>query len=571
MNLKQPHYVSNWNAATHKTLGACALRSFSRLTRQAPLLLLSLLLLSGGTLMAQKGFGTNKPNPQTVVHMKGVDQGLLIPNVSLTSATAFLGGVSATADHVSMLVYNTNTATANGLSGAGYYYWSGTTWVRLTTTAAAGGGGINLWDTDTDTGVQVEETNDDDIIRFDTVGTERMQINNRGNVGIGTAADAVTRLDVRSFMDSNIGGFTLMHGHGAQGLTFGYEGIAKTGSNGNSNLTLDAKGTGSILLNSKTTGNVGIGSTNAPYKLTVTGDAQVTDAFRDSDGDAGTAGQILTSMGTKTNWVSTLLPTAISGSDVTSSDNSITGVAQGAALAAMDLQVNEAALNIPPGSIQSAHVTSTDGSITGVAQNAALAAMDLQVNEAALNIPTTSIAAGSDGQVLTTTGTTVGWAPGMPTGVIMPYVGTTAPAGWLLCNGAAIPVNATTAALRALVGTSTPNLAGRFLRGAGGKGPALRTTQDQAIQSHNHPLGASATTDTDGAHIHTSSIGTLPLTATIGAPLLTTPLDDSNNQPINVNTSTAGNHSHNLSGSTENSGGNDTRPDNYGVNYIIKL
>jgi hypothetical protein len=42
-------------------------------------------------------------------------------------------------------------------------------------------------DGDNDTQIQVEKTADDDIIRFDTEGTERMVINSTGNVGIGTA------------------------------------------------------------------------------------------------------------------------------------------------------------------------------------------------------------------------------------------------------------------------------------------------------------------------------------------------------------------------------------------------
>lgn len=53
---------------------------------------------------------------------------------------------------------------------------------------ALGGGigvGAGLWDTDRDTGIQVEETIDDDIIRFDTAGVERMSISAAGLVTIG--------------------------------------------------------------------------------------------------------------------------------------------------------------------------------------------------------------------------------------------------------------------------------------------------------------------------------------------------------------------------------------------------
>jgi len=46
-------------------------------------------------------------------------------------------------------------------------------------------------DADKDTKIQVEESSDEDIIRFDTAGTERMVINSSGNVGIGTSSPDV--------------------------------------------------------------------------------------------------------------------------------------------------------------------------------------------------------------------------------------------------------------------------------------------------------------------------------------------------------------------------------------------
>ena len=57
-------------------------------------------------------------------------------------------------------------------------------WQDIITT---GGGGVtSLADDDNDTKIQVEESDDEDHIRFDTGGTERMVITDDGNVGIGT-------------------------------------------------------------------------------------------------------------------------------------------------------------------------------------------------------------------------------------------------------------------------------------------------------------------------------------------------------------------------------------------------
>jgi hypothetical protein len=58
------------------------------------------------------------------------------------------------------------------------------------TIASSGGGGSSdsIADADGDTKIQVEESSDDDVIRFDTAGTERMVITAAGKVGVGTNA-----------------------------------------------------------------------------------------------------------------------------------------------------------------------------------------------------------------------------------------------------------------------------------------------------------------------------------------------------------------------------------------------
>jgi len=52
-------------------------------------------------------------------------------------------------------------------------------------------------------------------------------------------------------------------------------------------------------------GNVGIGDTSPDALLDVAGSLRLDGTFGDKDGDVGTAGQILSSTGTGTDWIST--------------------------------------------------------------------------------------------------------------------------------------------------------------------------------------------------------------------------------------------------------------------------
>jgi len=75
---------------------------------------------------AQLVIGTNNPDQQAIADMTASDKGVLIPRVAL-SATNNISPFAAT-PATSMLVYNTATA---GDVTPGFYYYSGTAWVRL--------------------------------------------------------------------------------------------------------------------------------------------------------------------------------------------------------------------------------------------------------------------------------------------------------------------------------------------------------------------------------------------------------------------------------------------------------
>ena len=113
------------------------------------------------------------------------------------------------------------------------------------------------------------------------------------------------------------------------------------------------------------------------------------------------------------------------------------------------------------------------------------------------------VATGSSGQALTSNG--AGAAPtfqtvvNVPVGTVIWYGGSTAPTGYLKCNGDAIAngsgttqsITANFSALYAIVGANLPDLRGEFIRGFDdGKGTdsgrAIRSTQAEAYKSHAH-------------------------------------------------------------------------------------
>lgn len=170
---------------------------------------------------------------------------------------------------------------------------------------------------------------------------------------------------------------------------------------------------------------------------------------------------------------------------------------------------------------------------------------------------------------------------GVPTGSIMPFMGTVAPRGWALCNGAALPTSAVT--LKAMIGDNAPDLRAMFLRGSGTngttgyttrEGPALKAIQADLLGSHLHEKGTIATTSA-GDHTHTSTFYNDNFDGTGGTWDKEWGLENDSNinggqKPV-VTTSSNGAHTHTISGSTALTGGTETRPVNYGVNYIIKL
>jgi microcystin-dependent protein len=167
---------------------------------------------------------------------------------------------------------------------------------------------------------------------------------------------------------------------------------------------------------------------------------------------------------------------------------------------------------------------------------------------------------------------------GSPAGIIAAFAGTSAPSGWLACQGQAVS-QITYAALYAAIGTTwdiggegagnfrLPDLRGMFLRGAGtnvtgsSSGAVGQPVSDYAADTyldHSHTA-----TSTDSGHTHTyQSFTTASLAAAGNAYNLPNGYPSANTGTGNANITTTV--------ATSTTGGTETKPKNYGVLYIIK-
>lgn len=163
---------------------------------------------------------------------------------------------------------------------------------------------------------------------------------------------------------------------------------------------------------------------------------------------------------------------------------------------------------------------------------------------------------------------------GVPTGTIVAFAGAEAnvPVGWTLCDGRALNTVNGSQNLISLIGGNAPDLRGMFLRGTGTSpvngqaGPALRATQQDTFESHTH--GHNISTASAGNHTHTYWDRSINEAGSGGD---YADGDGTANQDPGRTTSTAGAHTHTINGGVLNTGDAETRPVNYGINYIIKL
>jgi microcystin-dependent protein len=190
----------------------------------------------------------------------------------------------------------------------------------------------------------------------------------------------------------------------------------------------------------------------------------------------------------------------------------------------------------------------------------------------------------------------------VPPGVVMPFAGTAAPSGWLLCDGTEYSQTGTYAALFAAIGSNwntqkkqsdntsytttgcnfrVPDLRGIFLRGVGtiwqGDSPSLAGWQEN--KTHKTTLATTGGSVTaGGGHDHTvrqSATGRIiaAQAGSSGSPApydgqLGSGLDNSGTWQSYV--PSIADHPHGFTNPSVSGGDNETRPHNKAVNYIIK-
>ncbi len=189
----------------------------------------------------------------------------------------------------------------------------------------------------------------------------------------------------------------------------------------------------------------------------------------------------------------------------------------------------------------------------------------------------------------------------MPPGCVMAYVANRSPTGWLICNGAAVSRREYWS-LFEVIGTqfgdgdglntfNIPDYRGAFLRGAGNgsgshgySGPDLNEYQAHATQTHNH-LATSTVNDPSHSHTQISSNddfnnssggyppGANPSFAEFDSGLRSWSNINSVTTGITVATtvanSTTGTNA--VTNKTVLTDIDETRPYNFGINWIIKI
>lgn len=133
------------------------------------------------------GSASFTPSSDALLELRSTSSGFLMPKMTEAERDAI------SSPNEGLMIYQTNNT-------PGYRYYDGSAWIPFGAGAADNfgnhvasqnivvGEGLGIVDSDEDTKIQVEESSDDDHIRFDVAGAEAMLIDNAQNVGIGSSS-----------------------------------------------------------------------------------------------------------------------------------------------------------------------------------------------------------------------------------------------------------------------------------------------------------------------------------------------------------------------------------------------
>jgi microcystin-dependent protein len=274
------------------------------------------------TAQSNIGMNTTSPDASALLDITANNRGLLIPRLALTASNV---AAPVTTPALSLLIFNTATAgIAPNDVKPGYYYWNGTKWVGIGT----GNAWELLGNSGTTAGTNFIGTTDAQDLVVKTNNVENMRISNTSwNVGIGTNAPAA-RLHVAGGgpigagieMSSSLTSYTSstalslintdLTPNNMINIYFGDNNIgganAILGARYTSHVTGSKStdfefyntdvGTFKMPMIIKSNGYVGIGTAAPTEKLDIAGNVKFSNALMPA-GNAGTAGQVLTSAG----------------------------------------------------------------------------------------------------------------------------------------------------------------------------------------------------------------------------------------------------------------------------------
>ncbi|HMP94543.1 MAG TPA: hypothetical protein PKD90_16805, partial [Phnomibacter sp.] len=138
------------------------------------------------------GIGTATPHASAQLEVASTNKGVLVPSVSLGNVFT---ASPVTSPATGLLVWNTNVAIANG-QGAGFYYWTGARWVKLTT----GNDGWHLGGNQVDTSFHFIGTLNNAGLMFRVANQKAGGIHpTGGNTFLGLEAGNLVRYSAQDF------------------------------------------------------------------------------------------------------------------------------------------------------------------------------------------------------------------------------------------------------------------------------------------------------------------------------------------------------------------------------------